>query len=1009
MISNQKSHQGVFSDKYTFENTPTGHVLEAYVRDIDPELLDIGWGFVSAKSVEYGKTDQPMVNHVRNGVFALGELNKIVPELGGWELDEKELRDAVALFVMHDLHKLRNNDDPEDEYEIEKSEVELLVERLELREFTAIQSDDDGSSSSHGSLTMEEFYACAVDHEDSERSKSVHATQRYNRLRPFVRLADAFASSDSPEAAVAPRNQNLLAKAYPGLLNLSLRYHVLDDVKGVFTNLLNGVVSKTLEEQYDYRLVSIYQDGCVYVTTNEDDVALTDELVGTLYDRLKDDVHESHNAYQDRDKLAQNLTTRSQGFYGINQQDFFYAGIEVVLNAIVVKATQDADPETDPTDSMQSTMEDLSSHLPIEIDSKSRFTAGYARLVYTVKRTFVDPIVAESESSDDALTATCRVFDLPQEVTDALVSIREEGELNLTAGGKWDYGYAIGQHVANRVQRESLQPGEISRIVLVGLTSLEEEWPDIVMDAHTGELADELRTYIADVVRVGGGSLPPTETDSSDAFDEHHAKRRGKTCTFCNRGTTSTRKSDMEAPKSLTTFQAGYSNRIPADAGKPDSLLVCVPCQVEFSLRETGSQWRDSGDRLFVHLVPDYFYTPQMWNLYVDEIFHRFRGEEMTRMGRMASAMFRVASRDEGRFETVEEYASADDDLERADDPERVESFAKLLREVTTMEGGRRMVEELQQGFKPDAGFGTQTLSFHKPQDNEVEFQFFGVFLGLSVASAMGLRAYVSQSPLPDVRGRDFPEMAKIGAGFSRITDFYGTDVPLSALRERLGAAAALIQLGYKNERNDSLFAKYLRLARNELLPGSYLLKRAVQASDDGNNAMFLLEEADFLDRYSGTTVSDKYRQSTQKMTNDTSEQISTLAEYAFDAIRPKRWNDKPYAVERVFRESVKAVKQVDNLKISEQNAIDQISGKLRKLPDRSNQVYRVPAEESKSGKQLDERIEAYAEYFVTGFLKPKYDMKPSLLKRDANNLADGFYAATLRLQRENKNDETED
>jgi CRISPR-associated protein Csc3 len=35
--------------------------------------------------------------------------------------------------------------------------------------------------------------------------------------------------------------------------------------------------------------------------------------------------------------------------------------------------------------------------------------------------------------------------------------------------------------------------------------------------------------------------------------------------------------------------------------------------------------------------------------------------------------------------------------------------------------------------------------------------------------------------------------------------------------------------------------------------------------------------------------------------------------------------------------------------------------------------------------------------------------MKPSLLKRDANNLADGFYAATLRLQRELWNDDTEE
>jgi len=56
-----------------------------------------------------------------------------------------------------------------------------------------------------------------------------------------------------------------------------------------------------------------------------------------------------------------------------------------------------------------------------------------------------------------------------------------------------------------------------------------------------------------------------------------------------------------------------------------EKLLVCTPCQIEFSLRETGSSRRDAG-RIFVHLVPDYFYTPTMWDLYADEIFARFTG-----------------------------------------------------------------------------------------------------------------------------------------------------------------------------------------------------------------------------------------------------------------------------------------------------------------------------------------------------------------------------------------------
>lgn len=134
---------------------------------------------------------------------------------------------------------------------------------------------------------------------------------------------------------------------------------------------------------------------------------------------------------------------------------------------------------------------------------------------------------------------------------------------------------------------------------------------------------------------------------------------------------------------------------------------------------------------------------------------------------------------------------------------------------------------------------------------------------------------------------------------------------------------------------------------------------------------------------------------------NKTSDTISELAARAFDVIRPVPGNKKPYAIERVFRESVKAVKEFGPLDISRQDAIDAVAGRVGKVPYRSEQVYRVPHEDSNHGGPFDERIEWYAEFFVDAILVGMFDGKPSRLKRRANNLADGFYAATLRLQRE--------
>jgi len=139
----------------------------------------------------------------------------------------------------------------------------------------------------------------------------------------------------------------------------------------------------------------------------------------------------------------------------------------------------------------------------------------------------------------------------------------------------------------------------------------------------------------------------------------------------------------------------------------------------------------------------------------------------------------------------------------------------------------------------------------------------------------------------------------------------------------------------------------------------------------------------------------------------ETSDTISELAARAFDVIRPAPGNDKPYAIERVFRESVKAVKEFGPLDISRQDAIDAVAGRVGKV--RSEQVYRVPHEDSNAGGTYDERVERYAEFFVDEVLIGMFDGKPSRLKRRANNLADGFYAATLRLQREQFENESKD
>ena len=818
MTNNQKEIKWDAADRILFGSdepeTVEQTAIEDYRTKVDPKLVNAGWGFKAAKSVEHGKIDQSLINHVRCGVFALVQLNEVVERVGGYTLSDEELRDTIALFVLHDIHKLDEDrdEDPTTRFDISREEVEQFATQFGLYEFA-------GTADRETLKRM--FHNCAVDHHDDWTANYDQTSFEFDQLRPFVRVADAFASSETPEQATNDRTQSALNEAYPSE-SFDLRYHVLEDVKGILTNLVNKSVGDSLDRR-GYETLLLYQDGCIYLASEDvTEPLIDDEFIEELFEDLKDSVRNAHEAYQDATKLRDNLATRSQGFYGINDQDFFYAGADTVLEAIALKSISDADPEDDPTDSMADTMEGLETHLPFSIN-RTREPVGFARFAYTVKRAFVDPVLDATETERDSLSATCEVFGVADLVGQGLQDATEDEDLSLTAGGKWDYAYGIGQAL---IEKKQTDWNTLAIQVVKGLADLSDEWDEIVETEHAGNIRTELDAYLREIVSIDGDSSPVAGETFTDPFEEYGGSRRGKTCNLCNRGTAGGTKGDMRTPKSLTTLQAGYSNHIAVDSGKPDELLACIPCQIELSLRETGSARREAG-RLFIHLVPDYFYTPFSWRSYT-RLMGEFSGNSRTELNGLAESV-----------------------LELGDESE---ALGDLVDSMFNEEYGRSMIETLDQGFDPDSQYGARTLAYFKPKDNDTEFQYFGVFAALAIAAYSGLRVAVSESPIPDVRGRDFRTFAHIGGGFTQVHDFYGTNIPLSDLEDRLHAAAALIQLGYGMDRNDALFAKYLRLTRNELLPGSHLLKRIAQA-DDGRNARYLLEEARVLDETTGITA----------------------------------------------------------------------------------------------------------------------------------------------------------
>ena len=961
-------------EQETDEQAALNEVFKEYLSKIDGKLIEAGWLFFPNKSIEHGKVDQSMLNHTRNLVFFLHRLATQAESAGLRPISPKELRHLIALAVIHDYHKLRDEDESREErFKITIAELKPFVEEIGLQEFSSDPSIADSG------LTMRDLRSCAVDHHDTGNAKSTDVTLAWEDYRSLIRLADGMASSTTPEAATDSRAQKEFRKSFPGA-DIELAYHRTDHVSGIFTNLINSAVSEHLQDEFDYTLLTIYQDGCVYLAPTDSSPELTDEFVEAVYTRLSENISDSHPTYSDTDRLAEDIGTVNLGHYSLSAAGFFYAGAQRMTHAVVTKGIADGSADEEPTDAALESMKRLESYMGWEFDKTSQLY-GMARFASTIRREILPVFLEDSGmKSDEGLRATGCVLGLSDDTAEQLISLPPKTKDRLVSGNKWEFSYAFGQALLEKHgqgMKVRNAESDIVRDIEGGLDSLagDANWMEILREDYSGGYRTEVVSFIQKHLRIGDGSQ--TETNAlTDAYEQYsETSRRGRICSLCSGGLSDSHNlGDMQPTEGVTKVRGGFTNRDPIGSGKRDNRIVCIPCQIELSLRGAASNNRYNG-RLFMHLVPDYFYTPFAWRLY-SRIVNRFTGENGVRLGRLAEAVFDI------------------------EDPE---TFNQVLTELAQADSGRPMLDSLSSGFDQEIQYGAQVVGYFKSlydddTGNETEFQFFGAFLALAVSSYTGMRVYLSSSPIPEMRSRDFREFVKVGSGFTQVSEFYGDSVPLSEMQKRLRSAAALIKLGYAlqgSSRNDSLFAKYLRVTRDEMLPGAHLLKRVAQSSDEGSYIPALMRYAVTLDEQAGI------KESGSNMSDTPHDRITKLAELAYDAIRPASGHRrKPHRVERVFRESVKAVSKTGD-QLSRDDYEMLVSGRLQKMLDRQagDMVYPVSREMSNTGTPLQERVEEYAAFFVDEILYGIANGRPSQLKRLKNNLADGFFGATLRAE----------
>jgi len=904
-------------------------VLLEFYGDIDPLLRKEGWSYLPAKSVEFGKIDQSLLNHIRNGVSFLSQFKNVLNEIG-IDFDRVDLKRTVSLFILHDLHKLEDKD-WENEFNIDKKTVKKAVYDLTLDNFS--------------DLDIEDYYSCVKASHRSSNSKTGRLTPEYSRLAPLIRLADAMASSPSPGEAASYKNQEILKEKFD---NLEFSFHKLEEVKGISTNILNRSIADYLETK-GHHILTIYDNGCLYLKEkNIDKIDLNEKVFNAIYDNFVRSLRKSHENLNDPSKLSQSIKGGRLGHYNASSEYYFYSGIENIIKGFCFKGASDADSDNDLTDSMISDIELAEEVTEIEIDKKDRTVIGFARIVASIYK----QILSLENDLDSGLKILGEIFNADNS-TKKLMETNEKQKNELESGGKWIYSIPIAQEFLES-EIDGKKPIELETRILSEYISegvLNKIDKEKIESKLVGDFEKEIKSFISDIVILNNTKY---DFEIPDIFDEYISKRNSKLCSICNRSTFGN-KSDMESKKSLHGLQAGFSNYVDLGASKPENLLLCKACQVEFGLRNIEIN-NEQEYRIFYHFIPDYFYTPVTWS--IAENIVQIVGNGKSQVLNIANTVI------SGEFNKNIE-----------------EDFENLAGD----ESGLSVLESTIGEFKNN--YGTQILEYHRNSSNrnplnDTSVHFLGIFTGLVAAQLSGSRVVITKKPINPYPSTSFKEFANIDCGKNQVLNITGTKVPLSEIEDRLKALSSIIRIGYSIEMKDSLFAQHLRICRNNDLPGSYLLKKALRSNDNESQVI-------------GNHLNDAYIIDLNFGDNMTKNKLDKLAELGFRVAIPKTY--KPYAVERPFRESVKAITKIGIDDLGEEDYKNLVAGRLRKGLERGSQTFSKSKEDLGTEKGWGERIDEFAEYFVEEIFYGICDGNPGKLKRKSNNMADAYYSGVLK------------
>ncbi|AKB63943.1 hypothetical protein DU86_12820 [Methanosarcina mazei] len=1042
LISAEEIHEAI-EKNFALKNSDSYSILEEYYLQVDPFFQESGVAYGPAKSIEFGKVDQMMIGHIRNGVWAIIELNEALKKLGFQNscLNRDALKETVALFVAHELHKL-NNKDWKDQFDISEIEALEWAKKFGLLEFAP-------------GINGRDYQSVAVANHQKTGYHS-NLSPKYTLYKPWTYLADTLASIETPQTSESMQKQLDSINE-----ELDFYYHTFEESTGILSNLVNSGVASWAETKGLIPLL-IFEKGILYIGKYGIECKLSNvHDIEEIYDQFKNKLEEAHPAISDPLELYKSKNVDgSKGLYKYDDVYFFYSGLKNVLRGLITAAVLEKDNKNrkitldlkdhaiyvdgkEPdmkyppatvidvpskyissikADDKDTSIEDISilckneerkegkyTLIPesveingkkpecskIEINGTGLMTSqvgyrlhikqdfdidigwsseiiSYSRAISGIRMLFIDPLIRlKALESKNSVIETCKMFGVNPELAQNLAKHSLNKDDHHVVGGFWNYSYVIAHDILERnidgvlfknISTDLEKVRYLEKLVFEYLNGIPAEKLYELESNYSYPYRDKMLVWICENLDFNNSMLYGAFKNRSTKF-ESYLKGHG-VCKLTN-DTLYDLKSLNAPSQAMSMLKYTFSNRLPI--GPPQTkpkLEVSVPVMIELGLRRIGHSIKSGEDKLYYKLIPDHFYTPILSEIF-SQLLGMFDENTQTSVGSISKS---VLSSNEPNYHHLAKHLVSDQ--------------------------GQKMLRYTAKGFK--SLFSTYDIVFNKSRENDTEYWFMGTYIGMILAATTGCRLVISENPICMTKGEEFKELIKLESPYAPVKKIFGDRIPLSKLYTSIEIASLVINMGYEYKLDDGLMPKYLQKIRNHMFPGSSLLKD-IQRQYQGHTGIFvnkargysksgdeivyddsigLIEQAIKLDKFGGnmTAVSS----------------IHELANLGLKVAIPKGY--EPYRMEKLFRESVKAILAKKQDKYEKDDYVDAVAGRLLKMMRRAgnDQFYYV------SGLYDSQKTQMFAEAFVDLVFYKIADGHPGKLKQKANDLSDGFYAATL-------------